>query len=406
MSQRFYDKLNVANLIIIFFGFVSVNILGDYLDVQDSYSVNAPLRYFFLAYSIFLFFLNFKYYKISNINKIFFMLNSFWIIYLIRIFIDISFFDIYLPLNNPLINYWGFAFGVCFLPAFNIQFSSDKSIENFFKYLFPILLILSLFSIPNAQDSLMEYSRASGGLGLTSINYGQLGASLLLISIYKLTISKLSRINILLYVAGILVGLLIMGLSASKSPFVSSAAVIIIFLLSKFSFKRYLVVSGFLILIISGIQFFLSFIEKSGSALLARYNLFLEHGDENRIELIKDSFNEFINHPVFGNHFVLESGFSAGYYPHNIILESFMALGVFGGLLFLYILFNALKKSFQLLNKKSEYVWISILFFQYLFLAMLSGSLYNSFLFWSLLVLVLKVGQNKNLSSIESKVIT
>jgi O-antigen ligase len=83
-------------------------------------------------------------------------------------------------------------------------------------------------------------------------------------------------------------------------------------------------------------------------------------------------------------------------YPHNLWLESFLAVGIFSGLCFTFLLLNALINAVQILRLDRNRAWISLLFFQYAIGAMVSGSLYASNTFWVLMAAV--VSQTAGLS--------
>jgi O-antigen ligase len=73
-------------------------------------------------------------------------------------------------------------------------------------------------------------------------------------------------------------------------------------------------------------------------------------------------------------------------YPHNLIAESFLPLGIVGGLLFSILYVVCIFKSIKLLtNSSGEWGWLGILFIQYAVISLSSGSLYASSLFWYLL---------------------
>ena len=100
-----------------------------------------------------------------------------------------------------------------------------------------------------------------------------------------------------------------------------------------------------------------------------------------REEHFKSAFKQFINNPILGDK--IFDNYS-NFYPHNLFLESFMALGLFGGLLFIFIIFRNLV-NFQ---QKKNYLNLYVLFSIFLLFVCTSGSIWNSFEFWVILILI------------------
>jgi len=75
-------------------------------------------------------------------------------------------------------------------------------------------------------------------------------------------------------------------------------------------------------------------------------------------------------------------------YPHNLVLESFMAFGVFTGVPFTFLLVYATVKALQLARLQPNCLWVTLLFVQYSVAGMFSGALSFSSALWVLMVLV------------------
>lgn len=90
--------------------------------------------------------------------------------------------------------------------------------------------------------------------------------------------------------------------------------------------------------------------------------------------------------PIFGDGLVL-NGFNN--YPHNIILETFMATGLLGGIPFLVLLYIALRKTILIVKNHPELYWLAVLFLQALIQNMFSGSIVSATWFASSLALIL-----------------
>ena len=69
-------------------------------------------------------------------------------------------------------------------------------------------------------------------------------------------------------------------------------------------------------------------------------------------------------------------------YPHNLIIESLMATGIAGGVIFLFLVICLSLSTLKLYKKNPEGGWIPLLFVQYLIASQFSGALYSSTYFW------------------------
>lgn len=98
-----------------------------------------------------------------------------------------------------------------------------------------------------------------------------------------------------------------------------------------------------------------------------------------RLSQWNSAISQFLSSPVLGDSIQSE----VPPYPHNVILEVFMSVGVIGALPFLSLLAFAFYKSLTVIRYRPEYTWISIIYFQGLIQGMVSGAVYSSIFLWS-----------------------
>jgi O-antigen ligase len=113
-----------------------------------------------------------------------------------------------------------------------------------------------------------------------------------------------------------------------------------------------------------------------------------ESGKESRLDLWQSAWEDFLDHPLTGR--AMEGRYDI--YPHNLLIESFMATGMFGGGAFLWALLLGLRAAFRLIGRSSEYGWIGFLFIQMTVYGCFSGSLWSLSGFWYMLAAVLVYG--------------
>jgi hypothetical protein len=257
-------------------------------------------------------------------------------------------------------------------------------------------LLISL--INQYQNPDLSTLRSTGSLTLSVLLYGHLGVSLILLSIYKF-ISSNNKIFKTILLSGILIGILSLAISGSRSPVIALIFGLFYILFSNYSQFKSILILFFttLILYLFGFYFFTLINQYFPSILFERLVYayeFLAITDQARSQYLTDGINEFFQNPIFGNAFLLTSYNSQGSYPHNLIIESFMATGIFGGFLFTYFTIKTLflTKKFA----KSDNAWLCILFIQFFCFGMFSGNLFSSFLFWSLLMIINTTYVSKN----------
>ena len=105
--------------------------------------------------------------------------------------------------------------------------------------------------------------------------------------------------------------------------------------------------------------------------------------DETRLQLMKGGWEQFINHPIAGD--LIEER-TLHTYPHNLIIEAFMACGLIAGLLHVITVLKSVIQTNQLL-KNNALAWVGLLFGMNLLNSMFAGGIYVDYPFWYLLVL-------------------
>ena len=104
--------------------------------------------------------------------------------------------------------------------------------------------------------------------------------------------------------------------------------------------------------------------------------------DSNRTELLFSSVDEFVKGPILGRGIE-----PLGWYPHNLIAESFLLGGATTGIFFTGILSLAVFYSIQLI-KTEQSVFVGMLGLSAIIASMVTGNLYNNINFWGVLALL------------------
>ena len=284
-------------------------------------------------------------------------------------------------------------FGIVFLPILGALSVNFKKVDYQFVFKIVYITIYSalLISLINQyQNPDLSTLRSTGSLTLSVLLYGHFGVSLILFSIYKLFASNNLILKTLL-LSGVIIGILSLAISGSRSPVIALFFGLVYILFTNYSqFKSILILFfSALVLYLFGLYLVEIINHYFPNVLFERLIYayeFLTITDQARSQYLVDGINEFYKNPILGNAFLLTSYGSQGSYPHNLIIESFMATGILGGSFFTYFTLKTLflTKKFS----KSENAWLCILFIQFFFFAMFSGNLFSSFLFWVLLIII------------------
>lgn len=239
----------------------------------------------------------------------------------------------------------------------------------------------------------------SGGLDI--ISYGHYGLSLVFISIYILFFTNHKYLKIVA-VAFLFIGFSGIILSGSRSPIVALLVCgVTLYIAKTHNWKWIVAGTVFLLLIANSLESeilkFNDFLINNG---ISSFNRIVEsffgsnniiYNSSGRDDIFSDGLQLFFDNFLFGYGYLLQDGS----YVHNLFIEQFMALGIFGGLVFVLMNIIALKKSFLLINLDSKYSLLVVLFLQYLILGLFSRTAIANAPYWLFMFLVVNTYNNR-----------
>jgi len=318
---------------------------------------------------------------ILHIGLAFFIL--FWIIYILRLLIDIELFKITENTFYSKSYYYSFTIGVTFLPA--LAAALLKPIDIFYLIndlkkvlvIFNIAIVLLFFRkiITDGNFSRFSLERVDVDF-LNPITIGTYATILILICLF----SKEKKTMDYFY---LLVGTINLFAAASKGPMLFAIVVILIASLSnlKLFFKNYMdvILKVFLAFIALPILLFFS----SKMLIVNRIiNFSSDKSSSIRSEILSNAMSQFFSEPILGSHFLV---FKTKFYSHNLLLDVLLANGLVGMLLLLpvFIIFIGI-----LFKNKFRSVFLLIVLFLF-FCSNTSGSVYSSNEFWITLAIIL-----------------
>jgi len=315
--------------------------------------------------------------KLPQFNLgILFVVFSFVFLFFLRAGLDTF---LYLNDVNAMLDFWVFAVFVTLIPnvAFFFQLNNLQEAKVIKVGMYFGMMVASIFLIAYLKsvnfNILNIFSGRANLQGLNPITIGHLGLTLILLAFAFIMTNDGSHIlpKLVSFISLFLGGTILIA-GGSRGPLLSLfICIVFIFVFSKN--KKIINYIYFTIVII-----LLIFLYSSSDVMLFNRvsNGFLE--DEARDSILIDTISHIINNIYIGSGIL-----SLEVYPHNILLESFLVLGLIGGTLFLSILiFCCYQICFLYSTGKS--IVFPLLYIQFLTFNMVSGTINEAFSFWLL----------------------
>lgn len=344
----------------------------------DNQLVSLLYRLYFCGITFYVLHEQFKQYQFNfKINWVAVCYIIFYLFYITRILFDINSFT---RTKIPASNYIIFSILLSFIPSiiFLFPFTNDqvKNIQKvtFFLLSFTVITIFIRFIL-----NINTINETNGRIFLprtNAISISVLASSAVIVCLSCPTMLG-NGVRIKMFKA-LIIGLatyLIIA-SGSRAPFFSlliTANLILIFWLFKYKKSKYLLV--FIQLLIIG--FFIYILHSLNGVLIQRILSTGSPSDSSAIErflLLLSSWHQFLSHPFFGDFIELRN---FGVFPHNIILESLMATGIFGTSFLVFVLCSAFFLSLKMMVK-IEYSWIGALLLYNIIYSLYSGALWDN----------------------------
>jgi len=319
-------------------------------------------------------------------------LTVFWLLYTGRILWDTLINPV--PLGYPASEYFLYALGTCFVPMLAFFARPNDATLSLALRLTTTGCAVAVLAVAFIAARLVLAGNIgtiiTGRLELRTLNpisFGHLGTSLIIVSLFQFRARPRSPASVLALTAALILGILAVGLSASKGPILALAAgLVLLMLLDWRSGRPFRAVTAGVLILFLGIQGAFYLEEHFGFAIISRFQVAMD--DPLRTDLMSGAVSQFLAHPFTGSSLeerVLQM------YPHNTFLESFMAVGLVGGLAYSVFHLGALREAWRLIVSRPEHAWVAILCVQYTIAASFSGALWDWSMLWSLLAAVVAV---------------
>lgn len=325
------------------------------------------------------------------------LLLAFWSGYLLRMYFATTFLPY--PLAWPPIMYWVWGVGACLIPAIALStVPNSQAYTLAFRWCFTLALCAgAVIAVVGGTDVVGATGQmyASGRFRLEALNpisLGQHGVSLVILALWAwqgMSGAKKSTRVLAISAVGVALGLYLVIASASRGPLLSLLGVLLLWACSSRGQQKGRVVALVICLVAAAAIAIIHLTANGTFDTLERVKQAINGNGVtviDRIQLLRAAVEQFQSSPLIGNSLVDKLD---GAYPHNLVVESFMATGVLGGGVFLGLILFSLSYAWKLVRWHANEAWVGLLFTQYLVAAQSSGGLYSSTLFWAFMTAVL-----------------
>lgn len=302
----------------------------------------------------------------------------FWWLYLFRLLIDSGRFpDVDVTIT--------FFLATVVIPAMAVMAASGTYDEvRTARFLFYIGVIVSAgalllnlmgridMELVVSQDNRLTFE------GLNAITLGHVGVSAALAALALWSRPQVIGGRMTLLTGGVL-SVASLVLSGSRGPFLALVLALVTYSVIRGRWGQIIAAGLALLFLIPSV------LAAQGFTLVSRFaNIYKDVSALGRLEFQANAIDQGAQNPIFGSAYI---ELTSGQYPHNLFVESFMAMG--GGGLFLFIIISFRAGIRAVSRLRSGEVLLPILFVQYFVGAQLSGSIWGASGFWICVVLVM-----------------
>ena len=395
-SSFIRDELPSLYFCLILFGQVFISMLANILNLENRISMIA-FRFSLMALSYGFVFLNLRQKKLIYFSNLWVIsLLVFWLLYIVRLFLDVYVFgiDLSMPAWELLAWSWGSSLpiAICtylYAAQNNLNFIIFKAV----RYGVPMLAISIIIFIFNPGIE-------QGGFYLEHLNpivCANAGCALFLLCFSRILIKNIGAFDFnssgLITFSGIGIGLFITVFSATRGVIL---AILLIVMISIFCLRTHLRINllyrwkyiASFIVSLCLIIFSASF---STRLLVKLFTINAPVSIVTRFELWRTSIFEFLGNPLFGSgfrmHEVLDS-LNLGsdlHYPHNYLLESLSTGGIILTIPLMYCIFYPIVSFHKKYTIEISVMPIYLLSIQAFIYSMHNGHLGDIPFFWMMI---------------------
>lgn len=334
-----------------------------------------------------------------NNGKVLTLFLLFWLAYFLRLTVSLHLLQE--PTSGVAGNYWIWAVGASFLPSLAILLGFNLvRLDQLLPSLVSILIVSILLFIVFGNtfnintDGIISDINRWNTVVMNPISMGHLGVTAVLVGISIFTIGPKVRNMRLLGTAAVVLGTLMAFLANSRGPIVALLLTLALLFIARG--RRRTTLGLGVVLALSSVALLLLQQDAlfGAGGVLTRFGTIGSTEDLSylsRYISFNGAINQFLGSPFFGDG--IEERITQ-FYPHNVILEAFMATGIIGGIPFLMLVLGAVHAAWRLVRMGASTAWVGLLAVQYIVGGLFSGAIYQSAVMWVCIALVFSAWHN------------
>lgn len=363
--------------------FFLVGFIANMLDINSS-TINLLFRISIVFLSSYILVITIFTGSISKLDRLQVVVLIFLILYSIRLVYD-YYYGGKMIRNEPSV-YMIYFFAGTFLPFIALtsvksrQYHFSESVMTIIYYILSIIAIYFVFEFRFLIGT--DFGRLQRAeFGINPLLVGYLGSMVLVFSIVRFR--NYGRLYKVVIIFIIILSVILLSISGSRGPIIAVGVPVIIYVLfSNINLQSKIL---FIFIIILSIIILPIVFEMIGSSAIRRLSRTDLSDSEERFITLSQTLHLFYAYPLTGYGIELPQG----RHPHNFILESFLTMGLVGGVLFIYMYIASLNKAiFNIRHNKL--VQLSMLYIAVSVWVMFSSTIYFMNIYWILLALILK----------------
>lgn len=376
------QNISTFNVVLFFVGFDLATSLSSIFignSAENSQLITIPIRGLMLLISLITILINLK--SQSKFSFGIYSLFFYFFLIIIRLYYDLGIrtdIDTYRSDQTQML----LVFTSMLITTFSI-FKSFRSInfERAFRLIyvgFAIILVVNFFNFQGfTAESVNVNEQVTTGIR-NSIATGYTAAIFLLLSLVFYSDINRKWLTKALFVPVLIAAIFILLRAGSRGPFFSVFIGTIVYFALRGKNIVIILMSGSILALLF-IFFFENIIELVGeiSPVMAfRLEYTMVEGDKPRLEYFNAGLEGFLNNPLFGSYAFVYTDYEWYEYPHQMLIEAFMATGILGGLALAFVLLIVIKNIILTIRNKIAISWLALIALIYFIRAMTAGTIY------------------------------
>ncbi|MBL1219843.1 O-antigen ligase family protein [Chryseobacterium sp. L7] len=262
-----------------------------------------------------------------------------------------------------------------YIAVLSISLSKDIMVKLnrwAFNFLLIIIGLSSLYIIFVTHG----FERSSGIFASYYISVGHYGLSLVILSVFYYFQPSEKKIKPIL---GILIGIFTVFISSARSPMLAALVLVLIFLIY-FNKLKYWIALACFILIFVIVIYGLKQTSLADFAFVNRmYDAIFNRDGYGRSHYLLMGWDIFKNNILLGGNILFEDGL----YPHNMLIEILMGMGIVGFIVFCLYFKDLWKFKIRYVKERIYNLPYILFFIQYFVLVLTSYNIFENMEFWS-----------------------